>query len=346
MNAAIDDVARAAGVSTATVSRALRHLPGVSEATRARVLEAARGLGYAPSASAASLASGRTRTIGVLTPWIRRWFHGSVTEGIERTLRAEGFDALLYSFERADGTGRNRLDPFVLRRRVDGVLVVGMPVDAEEQQVLDGLGVPVVFIGTGPPGRVTVTIDDDGAARLAMAHLLGLGHRKVALLTATGEDQPDWAPPALRQAGYEAALAEAGVAFDPSLVIPADYARAGARERMAELLRTRPEVTAVLAISDDMAFGVLQAARDAGRRVPEDLSVIGIDGHDMSDLVNLTTIAQGAAEQGAAAAALMLEMLTGAPVAEEAVFPVDLVVRGTTGPPPTSVPPIPDPPAS
>lgn len=334
MNAAIDDVARAAGVSTATVSRALRHLPGVSEATRARVLEVARGLGYAPSASASSLASGRTRTIGVLTPWIRRWFHGSVTEGIERTLRAERFDALLYSFERADGVGRNRLDPFVLRRRVDGVLVVGMPLDIEEQAVLDGLAVPVVFIGTGPPGRVTVSIDDDGAARLAVAHLLGLGHSRIVLLTATGEDQPPWAPPALRQRGYQAALAEAGVVFDPSLVVSGDYARAGAREQVADLLRARPEVTAVFAISDDMAFGVLQAARDAGRRVPEDLSVIGIDGHDMADLVNLTTVAQDAADQGAAAAALMLDMLTGAPVADEAVFPVELVVRGTTGPPP------------
>src|SRR5699024_4790792 len=304
------------------------------------------GLGYAPSASASSLANGRTRTIGVLTPWIRRWFHGSVTEGIERTLRAEGFDALLYSFERADGGERNRLDPFVLRRRVDGVLVVGMPVQPAEEKILDALGVPVVFVSAAPPGRVTVRIDDDGAARLAMDHLLGLGHRRIALLTAAGEEQTPWSPPALRQRAYEAALAASGVQVDPQLVVPGDFGQVGARERMAELLQSRPDVTAVFAISDDMAFGVLQAARDVGRSVPEDLSVIGIDGHDMSDLVNLTTIAQGAAEQGAAAAALMLEMLTGAPVAEEAVFPVDLVVRGTTGPPPTTAPPIPDPPAS
>ena len=335
MNAAIDDVAQAAGVSTATVSRALRDLPGVSESTRARVLEVARGLGYAPSASAASLASGRTRTIGVLTPWIRRWFHGSVTEGIERTLRAEGFDALLYSFERAHEAERNRLDPFVLRRRVDAVLVVGMPVDPTEEAILDGLGVPVVFISAGPPGRVTVRIDDDGAARVAMDHLLGLGHRRIALLTAAGEEQTPWSPPALRQRAYEEALDAAGLVVDRQLQVPGDFGQADARERMAQLLQARPDVTAVFAISDDMAFGVLQAARDVGRSVPGDLSVIGIDGHDMSDLVNLTTVRQDAAELGAAGAALVLEMLTGAPVAEEMIFPVELVVRGTTGPPPS-----------
>ena len=333
MNAAIDDVAQAAGVSTATVSRALRDLPGVSESTRARVLEVARGLGYAPSASAASLASGRTRTIGVLTPWIRRWFHGSVTEGIERTLRGEGFDALLYSFERADGTERNPLDAFVLRRRVDAVLVVGMPVDPAEEAILDGLGVPVVFVSAGPPGRVTVRIDDDGAARVAMDHLLGLGHRRIALLTAAGEEQTPWSPPALRQRAYEEMLRAAGVALDPELEIPGDFGQTDARERMAQLLQARPDVTAVFAISDDMAFGVLQAARDVGRSVPEDLSVIGIDGHDMSDLVNLTTVRQDAAELGAAGAALVLEMLAGATVAEERIFPVELVVRDTTGPP-------------
>lgn len=335
MNAAIDDVARAAGVSTATVSRALRDLPGVSASTRTRVLEVARGLGYAPSASASSLASGHTRTIGVLTPWIRRWFHGSVTEGIERTLRAEGFDALLYSFERAHGGERNRLDPFVLRRRVDAVLVVGMPVDPAEEAILDGLGVPVVFVSAGPPGRVTVRIDDDGAARVAMDHLLGLGHRRIALLTAAGEDQTPWSPPALRQRAYEDVLTAAGLAVDPQLEVPGDFGQLDARERIAQLLHDRPDVTAVFAISDDMAFGVLQAARDAGRSVPEDLSVIGIDGHDMSDLVNLTTVQQDAAELGAAAAALVLEMLTGTPVAEEMIFPAELVVRGTTGPPPT-----------
>ncbi|HLR27283.1 MAG TPA: LacI family DNA-binding transcriptional regulator [Ruania sp.] len=333
MNAAIDDVAKAAGVSTATVSRALRDLPGVRPQTRARVREEARRLGYAPSASASSLASGRTRTIAVLTPWIRRWFHGCVTEGIERTLRGAGFDALLYSFERADSPHRTRLDPIALRRRVDGVLVVGMPVDPDEEEVLNGLGVPVVFVGAGPPHQCTVTIDDGEATRAAMSHLLELGHRTIALVTARGEDQEPWGPPAARQRAYQEALASVGVAFDERLVVPGEFGQAEARERMVDLLRTRPDVTAVFAISDDMAFGVLQAAREVGRDVPQELSVVGIDGHDMSDLVNLTTVHQDAVGQGAAAAGMLLEAIAGGQPQKIVTFPTHLVVRGTTAPP-------------
>ncbi|MBZ2199375.1 LacI family DNA-binding transcriptional regulator [Occultella gossypii] len=330
----IDDVARTAGVSTATVSRALRGLPNVRESTRARVRQVAIELGYAPSASAASLASGRTRTVGLLTPWFRRWFHAAVTEGAERALRADGFDALLYSFELDEEFRRSRVDPFVLRRRVDGVLVVGMTLDADEITTLAGLEVPLVFVGAGPPDRVTVGIDDEAAARVATRHLLDLGHTRIGYLGGAPAERAPWSPPVRRLDGYRSELARAGVEVRPQWLVHGHFGMTGGRTACEALLDAHPEITAVFAASDEMAFGAMQAIRDRGLRVPEDISVIGIDGHDLADLVGLTTVAQDAVEQGAAAAALVLEMLTGTPVGDRLTYPTTLVERSSTAIPP------------
>ncbi|CAM3585841.1 LacI family DNA-binding transcriptional regulator [Occultella aeris] len=330
----IDDVARAAGVSTATVSRALRGLPNVRESTRARVRQVAIELGYAPSASAASLASGRTRTVGLLTPWFRRWFHAAVTEGAERALRADGFDALLYSFELDEEFRRSRVDPFVLRRRVDGVLVVGMTLDADEIATLAGLEVPLVFVGAGPPDRVTVGIDDEAAARVATRHLLDLGHTRIGYLGGAPAERATWSPPVLRLEGYRAELARAGIGVRPEWLVHGHFGMTGGRTACGGLLDAHPDITAVFAASDEMAFGAMHAIRDRGLRVPEDVSVIGIDGHDLGDLVGLTTVAQDAVEQGAAAAALILEMLTGTPVGNRLTYPTTLVERSSTAIPP------------
>ena len=132
MAAGIDDVARAAGVSTATVSRALRGLPNVTPATRAKVREVATALGYVASPSAASLASGRTRTIGLISPWINRWFFANVIEGAERALRAQGFDVLLYTFDIQRHRGRPRVDPDVLRRELKKASERGIAVSVGE----------------------------------------------------------------------------------------------------------------------------------------------------------------------------------------------------------------------
>lgn len=329
----IDDVARAAGVSTATVSRALRGLPNVTAATRARVLEAAASLGYVPSPSAASLASGRTRTIGLITPWVTHWFFSQVIEGAERALRAESFDALLYTFEVMRGSERVPVDPGVLRRRVDGILVVGLPLEPNEVDELDALGHPVVFVGAGPPGRVTVRLDDVDTARRATDHLIRLGHQRIAHLTGEPNDDSTWSPAVLRAAGWRASLSAAGLTADPGYEVHGHFDVAGGRASTHALLDAYPEVTAIFAASDEMAVGAILAARDRGLVVPDDLSVIGVDGHEMAELVGLTTMAQDAYEQGVSAATLLLEMLTGSPVPPDVVFPTQLVVRSSTASP-------------
>jgi LacI family repressor for deo operon, udp, cdd, tsx, nupC, and nupG len=330
----ISDVAHAAGVSTATVSRALRGLPNVSPETRARVRAAATELGYVASPSAASLASGRTKTIGLISPWINRWFFSSIIEGAERTLRAHGFDLLLYTFDARQPSLRAPVDPNVLRRRVDGILVAGLPLARTEMDALLQLGQPLVCIGWGGYEQVTVRLDDRATAIAATRHLLDLGHTRIAHITGGPEDVAPLSPPVERAAGWRIAMAEAGLWADPSLAVHGHFDVAGGRGAMAELLVRAPEVTAVFAASDEMAMGAILALRAAGRRVPEDVSVIGIDGHDLGELVGLTTMAQPANDQGAAAARIVLDLIGGAPPPPELVYPTVLVRRTSTGPAP------------
>ena len=330
----IDDVARVAGVSTATVSRALRGLPNVSAATRARVRTVAAELGYVAAPSAASLASGRTRTIGLISPWINRWFFANVIEGAERMLRRHGFDVLLYTSDIRPGGERPPVDPSVLRRRVDGILVVGFPLAPTELESLVDLGQPIVCIGWGGYGQVTVRLDDRATAIAATRHLVNLGHTRIAHITGSPDDVAPWSPPVERAAGWRIAMEEAGLEADLALEGHGHFDLVGGRASTAELLARVPGVTAIFAASDEMAMGAMIALRDAGRRVPQDVSVIGIDGHDLGELVGLTTMAQPANEQGAAAAQLVLDMIAGAVPPPELVYPTVLVERFSTGPAP------------
>ncbi len=170
-----------AGVSTATVSRALRGLPNVSPATSAKVLAAAQELDYVISPSASRLASGQTRSVGVVAPYLGRWFFGQVLSGVEEVLREAGYDVLLYALpdeaSRADFFAR-----MPLRRRVDGVLILTLPMDAPEVEQLSALGVPLGSVGVPGPGISCVAIDDVAAARTAVNHLVNLGHERIAMI--------------------------------------------------------------------------------------------------------------------------------------------------------------------
>jgi len=335
VGAGIEDVARMAGVSTATVSRAMRGLPNVSDATRDRVRSAAAILGYVPTPSASSLASGRTKTIGVLTPWISQWFFANVIEGAERALHERGYDALLYSFT-VERRGRQAVDVEVLRRRVDGVLVVGLPLSTYELESLLALQVPVVFVGSGVEGQVTVRIDDYQVGLTATDHLLGLGHTRIGHVTGLPDTISSWSPPIGRRRGWQEAIQRTGHEVRHEWVVNGYFDVEGGRESTRQLLEQAPEVTAVFAASDEMAMGAFLAARDAGLRVPEDLSVIGVDGHELGEVIGLTTIAQPAESQGSDAARFLLGMVNGedGPPAETTLYPTELIVRTSTAPPP------------
>jgi DNA-binding LacI/PurR family transcriptional regulator len=324
-------VARLAGVSTATVSRALRGLPNVSADTRAKVLAAARDLDYVTSPSASRLASGQTHSIGVVTPYLGRWFFGQVLSGAEEVLHMAGFDLLLYALP--DAT--TRTDFFArmpLRRRVDGVLVLTLPMEGAEIEQLGALGVPLVSVGVPGPGVSCVGIDDGAAARSAVNHLVNLGHERIALIGGGPSEPIHFTVPHDRLAGYRGAMADAGLPVPDGYEADGGFTFAGGEAAMAGLLSLPNPPTAVFAESDEMAMGAMRTIRHSGLRCPDDVSIIGFDDHELAQMMDLTTIAQPVHEQGRVAAQLLLDRIAGAQPTDRQL-PTRIVLRATTSPP-------------
>jgi LacI family repressor for deo operon, udp, cdd, tsx, nupC, and nupG len=329
MMTSIKDVAREVSLSTATVSRALRGLPGVSDANRTRVTEAAQRLGYVPSPSAVGLASGHTRTVAVIVPHVTRWFFGEVVQGAEEVLRAAGYDLLLYNLAGEPAARHRVFQTGLLSKRVDAVLVLGLRPTPEEQRRLADLDRPVAIVGAAATGLYSVSIDDELAARLATSHLVDLGHRRVGYVGGS-LDSLDFVAPSARLAGYRAVLCEHGIPHHRDLEDIGDFTVAGGVAAATRLLARTDRPTAIFAASDEMAIGVLRAARDLGLGVPDDLSVVGIDDHELAGFFDLTTVAQPVREQGRRGAERVLAELIGVRPPESEVLPVDLVVRSST----------------
>lgn len=329
----IRDVAEAAGVSTATVSRALRGLPNVDEATRARVQAIAAQLDYVISPSASRLASGRTGSIGVITPYISRWFFSTVLSGVESVLQNAGMDLLLMSVSTADS--QHRLPPAPrLRRRVDGVLAIALPPDDTQLDEVIALGMPTSLIGTAKEGVAGVTIDDVQAARTATQHLLNLGHTRIGVISGHLIAAPFTAEHD-RFRGYRETMEEAGLEVDPLMEAFGYFTVAGGEQAMTALLTHRNRPTAVFAMSDEMAFGAMRAMRAHGLTPGKDISIIGIDNHDLSELLDLTTVAQPVFDLGRVAAeALLVQIRSGSGSArpDSFILPTQLIVRGSTAP--------------
>jgi DNA-binding LacI/PurR family transcriptional regulator len=331
--ASIFDVASRARVSPATVSRALRGAPNVSAATRERVAAAARELAYVASPAASRLASGRTTTIGIVVPFMDRWFFMRVVQGVEAVVRAAGYDLLLYNL--GDMTGRERFfDRMPLQRKVDGVIMVDVAIQPGEQVQLQELGVPVTVVGGAALGVGTVGIDDAEGVRMAVRHLAHLGHRRIGMLCGQLADGLARDVPGQRRDSFHRAVAEAGLETSPEWVLIEPWGVAGGAAATERLLCARRLPTALLAESDEIAFGALRTLRLAGLDVPGRMSVMGFDDHDMAGIVNLTTIAQPVLEQGEIAATLLLEALQDrADPFARVTLPTRLVIRGSTAPP-------------
>ena len=331
----IGDVAKAAGVSVATVSRALRGLDRVSPHTRDRVMAAATELHYVASPAATSLVSGRTRGVGVITPYFNRWFFATVVSGIEKVLREEGFHVLLCDLEGHTFDTRLPITQTMLWKRADGAIILNVPPMPAERSVLDRLGMPVVTVGNRQPGWPSVRIDDRAAMALATRYVIELGHREIAYAGTVPASITHLQTPFDRRDAFAKVMSEAGLVCPPEWILECDWTAAGAFEH-AERMFALPHVpTCVVAASDEMAFGVLSAARRRGLRVPEDVSVIGIDDHVHSEIFDLTTVRQDVEAQGRRAGQIMLDALRGlAPdTSTDDVLDVELVVRGSTAPP-------------
>lgn len=325
------DVARMAGVSPATASRALSDHPHVAAATRARVWQVAADLEYVVSPEASRLAGGSTGRVAVVVPHLSRWFFGAVLEGVESVLREAGLDVLLYRI--GDAAERHAFfDKLPARRKVDAVVVLGSAVDDGEQRRLERIGVGIVAAGGAIPSYPSVRIDDHTAGRQAVDHLVHLGHRRIGMIAAN-EPSRDTGQTSGRLSGYQAALADAGLAADPALVSTVDWGVQHAAEAMSTLLGCSSPPTAVFAHSDEVALGAVRTVRRAGLRIPEDVSVIGIDDHPLAALTDLSTVSQPVREQGEIAGRMVVSGLRGEAVEHGVLVPTRLVIRRSTAPP-------------
>ena len=333
-HASIVDVALLAGVSAATVSRSLRGHDNVSPATRQRVLEAARELSYSASPQASGLASGRTGTIGVVVPFVTRWFFANAVAGVYDVLHDAGLDVMLYHLGSADARDRF-FERMPLARRVDGVVTISLPLGEEHTLSLRALDMPLVTLGARLPGVSSVRIDDGVAVRHAVHHLIHQGHEEIAMISGVQDDQAfGFASSRVRRESFRQALGAAGLVPRPELMISGPYGIEGGAQAMTELMAAPRLPTAVVAEYDELAIGALRTLRRASIPVPGRVSVIGMDDHEMASVVDLTTVAQPVQEQGATAARLLLDILAGRRTEPaDVVVPTRLVVRGTTGAP-------------
>jgi DNA-binding LacI/PurR family transcriptional regulator len=331
----ISDVAKAAGVSVATVSRALRGVDRVSPRTRERVLKVANELHYVASPAATSLVSGRTRGIGVITPYFNRWFFATVVSGIEKVLRDEGHHVLLCDLEGRTFDTRLPITQSMLWKRADGAIILNVPPAASERALLDRLAMPVVTVGNRQPGWPSVRIDDRAAMALATRYVIGLGHRRIGYAGTVPASIHHLQTPFDRKESFSAVMAEHGLTCPPEWVLECDWTADGAADDADRMFSSSDFPTCVVAASDEMAFGVMSAARRHGLVVPDDVSVIGIDDHVHARILDLTTVRQDVEAQGRKAGELMLTALHGRDVdpAYDDVLEVELVVRGSTAPP-------------
>jgi LacI family transcriptional regulator, repressor for deo operon, udp, cdd, tsx, nupC, and nupG len=324
------DVAHAAGVSVSTVSRALRGKPGVSTRMREHIRSTAADLSYVVSADASALARRSTHRVGVVVPHIGIWFFSTMLAGIESRLREADLDVLVFHVE-GEEDRRRFFEHLPVRRKVDAVIVVAMPVTGEQVARLGLMGVHVVVAGGRLGGYPHVRIDDVAVGRRAVEHLVDLGHRSIAMVRSRDHEGVVWPADEDRTKGYRQALRSAGLQVRADWLITEQWGVHGGRLAVRRLLRRRRRPTALFVYSDETAFGALDELRRNGVDVPGDMSLVSVDDHPHADLHGLTTIRQPVHEQGACAARITLGLLRGeGMVLQHEELGTELVVRETT----------------
>jgi DNA-binding LacI/PurR family transcriptional regulator len=324
----IHDVASRAGMSKSLVSLALSGSPKVSEKSRVRIEQAAAELGYRPNAAARSLSVRRSRTIGVLILDLHNPVFAEILDGVHTEVRQHGFSTMLVTGGESPTLEQAEIE--TLREfQVEGLILIShrLPTDVLRSIAADVPTVVVTRDDISGPGMDTVSNDDVAGARLAVEHLVGLGHTRIVYLS--GGDNP---VSHLRASGYSAAMTAHGLG-DHIRVVPGGLTDATGYRAAEAALEFAP--TALFVANDIAAIGAIAAVENAGLRVPEDISVIGYDGISLGGLrrVNLTTVGQPLAELGRRAAERILHRISHPDTAPNRDHLVaELRVRGTTGP--------------
>ncbi len=327
----IEDVAKKCQVSTATVSRALRGLPNVTPSTREYVTKIAHDMGYSIDPVASQLRSGKSNHIGIVMPLTDNWFFSKFSTNAEVILLNAGYEVVRYSMV-SMGDQTAFFKHLAARKNLNGLIVTTLNLSAEDITILSNLTIPVVTFETVTDAFPSIVTDNISSARSATCYLLNLGHNHIGVISGIEDDPFNFSVPQKRLRGYQAALKEYGLKFRPELIVPGNFSLAGGAEAMIKLLSIPSPPTAVFAFSDEMAIGAMKTIREINLKIPEDVSVIGFDDHDVAAYVGLTTVKQPVTESGEKAAFLLLEHIDNKNQSElpHVVMKNTLVVRSTT----------------
>jgi LacI family transcriptional regulator len=332
----IRDVARLAKVSPGTVSRAINNSPLVNAETHRRIMEVVQEVQYTPNLAGQRLSTGKTMAIGLIVPFFTR---PSVTErlyGAVGMLAQSRYDLVIHDIETAEQRAVGFRD-LLQRERVDGVVILSLPIHDDDVALIHQADVPVVLVDTehaALSSLPSVTVDDVAGGRTATQYLIELGHTRIGFIGDRVDVRLGFVSSRNRYQGYCTVLNEAGITIHPEYYSEDEHGRASARSQARSLLSLPMRPTAIFAASDTQAIGVLEAAREMGLRVPENLSVVGYDNIEVADILHLTTIRQCLAESGRLGVQLLLESIANPemnPV--HRVLPTELIVRQTTAPP-------------
>ena len=324
----IYDIARMAGVTTATVSRVINGRHGISSQTRESVIAVMKRERYFPSPAASALRRKRTREIGILSPFFIGDFFLKIFESLHRALK--DFDLILYNAQ-TPANRREVIDRIVAEEKLCALIVASTPILLEEELLVSAMKIPVIMVEARHPSYSSVDYDHQIGAFKAVSHLLELGHRDIAIIGGKPETRLYSPIGKERLKGYRMALAMAGIEAREDWVMAGEWTSADAQASARQLLKDRAPPTAIFATSDVQAAGVLMAARDLGVRVPQDLSVVGYDNIPFAEFLSLTTMWQHHDQLARNAANLLMEELrTGHRAGERVILQPELVVRSST----------------
>lgn len=336
MAATIHDVAREAGVGIGTVSRVVNDSPRVKPSTRERVQAAIDKLQYKPDPIARSMVSKRTNSLGVIVPFFTRPFFMEVLRGVEAVSARLGRELVLYNVE-TDAQRDRYFSELPMHRKVDGLLIVSLTPDDSVSRRFRDSGLPVVLIDAYSPMFTSLVVNNVEGAYQAVRCLIEKGHRRIGFINGEIEGNFKFNQANDRLIGLHRAFGENGLLFEPELVLISEWSRLGGKGAALQLLSMQKRPTAIFAASDMQAVGVLEAAKDLGIPVPEQLSVIGFDGIEVSELLDFSTVQQPMQEMGEIAAAALVELIDNSVHTPELIrFDTRLIERHTTGLAPSS----------
>ncbi len=327
----INDIAKRVGLSKASVSRALNGKQDVDPETRKRVLKVAAQVGYVPSASARALSNGRSNCLGLLVPTLTWPWILEVLRGVAEEIERSGYSLILYTTSGGEDSEREFMAQVVPAGAVDGLALViplGM-LEYIERLAKGGLPIVVVDDRGHYPDLPTVATTNIEGGRSATLHLVERGRRRIAMLNGPR----DFGCNRDRLEGYKSALQKAGLQFDPKLVVDSDFKESGGASAMATLLAADPKLDAVFVANDVMAFGAMRALRNNGRRVPDDVAVVGFDDIPASAMTHppLSTVRQPLYEMGRTAASMVMAAVRGESITKRIELPTSLVIRESSG---------------